>query len=337
MKKIELACAWNAKELTQNPDWIYVLSNQELSELNSALSHCRNLPFQEITKQDFPLEMLQRVLKEKFLQQLEMGIGTVLIKGINSSNFSEIEMGKILWGLGLYLGTAVSQSVKGEVLHEVKDDGYQLGHPKARGTNTNCKLWFHNDTCDVAVLMCVRTAESGGESQIVSSVAIHNEMLAHYPDLLAELYQPYYFKRHNVFTTQAEPFGKHPIIAFEQGYFICNILRPLIDRAQELNEVPKMTARQIKALDVFEELCHAKKFCHEFNLDPGDIWLQNSFVTLHSRKEFVDHDEVEKKRLLLRLWLSVSNSRPLPESLKVAYKNINAGAVRGGVQPEHVN
>ena len=38
-------------------------------------------------------------------------------------------------------------------------------------------------------------------------------------------------------------------------------------------------------------------------------------------------------RLLLRLWLAMPNSRPLPEGFEVLWGAIEAGAPRGGVRP----
>ena len=155
-------------------------------------------------------------------------------------------------------------------------------------------------------------------------------MVEHFRELLECLYQDYYFKRHNVNPMQPSPISIHPILMCEQGKFVCSMLRPLIDRAQQLSNIPKMTDRQIKALDELERLAESKKLCHEFMLEPGEIVFMNSFTTLHSRSEFEDFEETDKKRLLLRLWLSMPNSRALPESLRLNFHKIGAGEYRGG-------
>ena len=335
-KKIISPAAWNAKELSENPNWIYHLSDNELAELNTCLEKCRDIPTEDITRDTFPLHVLRKAIETQFSGQLEKGIGTLLIKGIDASQYSKHDLAKLLWGIGLYFGEAVSQSVAGERLHEVKDDGYDLQDPRARGTDTKAKLPFHSDPCDVAVLMGVYEAKSGGESQIVSSVAIHNAMLANYPTLLAHLYEPYYSMPLKVFSTQPRLYHK-PIFAVEQGNFICNILRRVIDSAQALPDVPKMTAEQIESLDVFETLAESKALCHTFTLEPGDIWFSNGFVTLHSRTSFADYEDTDKKRLLFRLWLSTQNSRPLPESFRGVYHNIGAGEIRGGILPRELS
>ena len=67
-------------------------------------------------------------------------------------------------------------------------------------------------------------------------------------------------------------------------------------------------------------------------LEPGDVQIINSHVTLHSRTEFVDHEEQAKKRLLFRLWLAPPDSARLPESWRDLYRSIEPGTVRGGIR-----
>ena len=51
---------------------------------------------------------------------------------------------------------------------------------------------------------------------------------------------------------------------------------------------------------------------------------------MHARTEFEDHPEIERKRHLLRMWLSIPNSRPLSPLMKDAFRETAAGAIRGG-------
>ena len=66
---------------------------------------------------------------------------------------------------------------------------------------------------------------------------------------------------------------------------------------------------------------------------PGDILLLNNWVTLHRRTAFKDYEEREKKRHLLRVWLSVPNSRPIDPLFQDNYGATEAGALRGGMRP----
>ena len=55
----------------------------------------------------------------------------------------------------------------------------------------------------------------------------------------------------------------------------------------------------------------------------GDVQLLNNHVIVHSRTDFVDHDDVRLKRHLLRLWINLPNGRPLAPDFADRY---NAGS-----------
>jgi len=65
-------------------------------------------------------------------------------------------------------------------------------------------------------------------------------------------------------------------------------------------------------------------------LEPGDIQLLHNHQILHARTAYTDFEEPEKKRHLLRLWLSPPNGRPLPEAFAERYGNVTPG-IRGGI------
>ncbi|MER5682979.1 hypothetical protein [Streptomyces sp. NPDC002205] len=48
------------------------------------------------------------------------------------------------------------------------------------------------------------------------------------------------------------------------------------------------------------------------NLRAGDMQFLNNHATLHSRIEYVDHPEPERRRDLVRLWLSTDRDRHAP-------------------------
>jgi hypothetical protein len=67
-------------------------------------------------------------------------------------------------------------------------------------------------------------------------------------------------------------------------------------------------------------------------LEPGDLQLLNSHVTYHARAAYEDAGGPARDRLLLRLWLAVPDSRPLPHGFEVLWGDTAPGAVRGGIQ-----
>jgi hypothetical protein len=55
-------------------------------------------------------------------------------------------------------------------------------------------------------------------------------------------------------------------------------------------------------------------------------------VTVHSRTNFEDYDESDRKRHLLRLWLAIPASQELPAEWAEYFGDVRAGAVRGGLR-----
>ena len=55
----------------------------------------------------------------------------------------------------------------------------------------------------------------------------------------------------------------------------------------------------------------------EFTLRPGELLIANNYDLLHGRPAYQDHlGAPEKRRHMLRLWLSLPNGRPLPPHFK---------------------
>jgi hypothetical protein len=148
-------------------------------------------------------------------------------------------------------------------------------------------------------------------------------MLAQRPDLAAALCGDLYRSRSGELNPGEQPWIKHPIFCFTQGYFSATGLGAAIDKAQKLPGVPPFTQTQQEAIALYRMTVEACAIDMDFQ--PGDIQLLNNFVTLHTRREFEDWPEPQRKRHLLRLWLSDPSSRPL---LKV----VREGRTGRGVQ-----
>lgn len=321
MQKYESPAAWRNNELAQRPDWQHRLTPEEIAEIDRALQ-----------EDDFGLPLFGERLRA-VQNSLENGCGSFFLRGWPVERYSLEDNTRVYRGISQHLGTPISQSAQGEEVFAVRDAGFKAGDARARGPNTSKGLHFHCDRCDVIGFMCINQAKSGGENYLVSSVTVHNEILKRRPDLLEELYQTWYYKTHNVDVANDEPWCRQPIFAVEDGHFVGYVLRVLIDRAYELPELPDMTPRQKEALDFLDAVCAEPELCYKFRQQPGDMLFVNNFVNFHSRTEFEDHQEPEKKRLLLRIWLSVPNSRPLPPEFAGSFGQTGAGEIRGGIHP----
>ena len=314
--------SWKGKEISGQPDWQIDLTENHIKEINELISG-NGQKNSSITQ-----------LFADARETLENGPGVVLIRNCPVHDLNEGEAKKLFSILASLIGTLVSQSSEGELIFSVRDSGYKEDDPRSRGPNTRKKLSFHSDRCDVIGFLCLKQAMSGGENQIVSSIAIHNHLVENEPGLIKYLYEPFYYRRHNVDTGNELPYCRQPIFSVTEGKFACNLLRVLIDRAYAMPELPDMSKEQKRALDAIEETASLTEMHFNFRQRPGDILFLNNWTTLHRRSEFIDFPEPEKKRHILRAWISPPNNRPIDPLFEDNYGDHRAGKVRGGMRPK---
>ena len=329
---VETAAVWRGRELFDRPDWQWTLTSDDAAELQAAHAATASLPLEHITRQRFELPGLSARL-DGLQHSLEHGSGVTMVRGLPVDSYSAQDAMRIFYGIAQHLGTPVSQTPAGDRVFHVRDEGFHEKDARARGPNTRKKLSFHTDRCDVIAFCCLKQAKSGGENCVVSSAALYNEVLARRPDLLVELLQPFYYQRHNVDTGNDLAYCRQPVFSFRDGHFAASFLRVLIERAYRSPDIPDMRAEQREALDYLEALADDPALHVSFRQEPGDMLFLNNWVTFHRRAEFEDYVAVEQKRHLLRIWLSVPNSRPLDPCFLDNYGAVEAGAVRGGMRP----
>ena len=331
---IEHPGLWRGEALWRRDDWEVRLSDDDVDQLKSAVDGCSDRDAESIRKEDFQLRALADRLS-KVQRQLEEGSGFAFVRGLPMERFDEDRLRRLFWGIAIHLGTPVSQSAAGERIFSVADAGYSADDARSRGPNTSRKLSFHTDRCDVIGFCCHRQARSGGENYIVSSMALYNEILERRSDLLAVLREPFYYLRHTVDDGNDQPWCRQPVFSFCEGYFAANLLRVLIDRAHAHPDLPDLTPEQIEALDLVESLASDPALHATFRQEPGDMVFLNNWVTLHKRSAFEDWPEPERRRHILRIWLSMPNSRPLDPMFAGNYGSVKAGAIRGGMKPKN--
>ena len=273
---------------------------------------------------------------EQILDEVEHGCGVFLVRGLPIQGLTIQEIKEFYFQLGLKLGTPVFQDPHGIRIVDIRstEANYQnalhyqlkLDGKNTRPYETNAAFRFHTDPCDVAGLLCIHNAIQGGENRIVSSVAIHNAIAEKDKDLLSALYECFYYVKP---PQSNKPFGYHqiPIFSLYQGYFKSHVVPELIRAAQTYSEVPRLNKLQIRALEYLEQLANDSSFYYELTLSPGDLLLVNNHVVYHARNSYQDG---AIQRHLLRLWLAVSNSRPLDPIHQTWFGDTNPGAIRGG-------
>ena len=265
--------------------------------------------------------------------ELEDGSGVVRLRRLPIENCDQATAERIFWTLTRRLGTPVSQSAEGQRLFHVRDAGYRPGDPRFRGPMSRKRLSFHTDRCDVIAFLCIHPAMQGGDTFVVSSIALRDELARCDPAALETLSRPFPYLRHTVDRGNPKPYCELPVFSEYQGYFAAHLLRVLIDRADRSDNAPSLTDEQRQALDKLEALAEDPELHASFRLDPGDMLLVNNWTTFHRRSEFVDSEDSERKRHLLRIWISASGSRPIDPRFADHFGATAAGALRGGMRP----
>jgi len=306
------ASAWRGAALADDPSWLHVLEPAEIADLAVALADITRLdiPTIAITRHDAPLPVLAPRLARR-LEEVRSGRGFFVLRGLPADRFSEAEREAIFWLIGTHLGTPVSQNSHGDLLGHVFDQGRAYGSANTRGYQTSARLDFHTDRCDLVGLLCQRRARDGGLSSVVSTMAVHDEILRTRPDLLAILYRGFHYAEReaadNPSGVSARPI---PVFSRSDGFVSCRFIRNPIETAAQRRGVA-LTATEQAALDLMSTLSARPDMRLDMMLEPGDMQFCNNYVTSHSRTDFTDWPDPLRQRLMVRLWLSFDQRRPL--------------------------
>lgn len=324
--------AWLGPDLAQDERrWLYRLSATDIAELESAaqqwLASGRDLT--AISAADFPLPGFSAHLKA-LQHKLVHGNGIEVLRGLPVATYTPEFAAAVFCGLGAHLGSARSQNAAGHILGHVRDLGASSADPNTRIYQTAERQTFHTDSADVVGLLCIREAKEGGRSLLVSAETIYNRMRALWPDLLAKLFDPIATDRRGEVPPGAKPWMEIPPLSWHAGQLTVFYQRQYIDSAQRFEGAMRLTPAHVEALNMFDALANDPALHFSMQLQSGDMQFVYNHSQLHDRTGFTDWPEPEKKRHLLRLWLSVPGDRALPECFKERYGSIEIGK-RGGI------
>ncbi len=335
MSNASQARAWLARDVEQDLSWTIRMTAEESAGFDAALAHAEALakPLLAMTRADFPLPPASRAVLDRAIATTQGRWGMCLVKGFAVDRWTEAQTRLAYWGMGLHMGVGRTQNRASEIINDVRDTGADYKVKGGRGYNTNAGLDFHQDSCDVVALLCRRTAKSGGTSKVISSIALRDEVARLRPDLVPVLQQDWYHSYQGTQDPVQPPYYRCPIVGDDPDWFCARTNRKNTDAAQrDFDEVPRLSPAQREVLDLLDTLMPSDKLCYSMELEQGDLQLLNNYVTLHSRTPFEDFDTPDRKRHLLRLWLAVPSSQPLPAAWEEYYGDRRAGSVRGGVR-----
>jgi len=305
---------WKGSDFSSPSDYRYQLSDETLAELDSAVRRIRSSgrSIFSLTERDFPLPSFETDA-EALRQRLRFGSGFVLVKGLAPDRYPDDEACMIYWGLGAHLGRPIPQKVVGGLLYSVRDEGYNLerdfGAAGVRTSKTTAGFHFHTDspsllaghTPDIVCLLALQTAKSGGESALLSGNTAHNIQLEERPECLDRLYTPYHVDRRAELPPGEPPTLPVPVFAYD-GQLQVRYLRLYITKGHEVARSP-LTKADTDPLDYLDEVLRRPDLPVTFGMERGDMQFVNNVFILHSRTEFQDHPEPERKRHYVRLWL----------------------------------
>ena len=305
--------AWKGPALT-NADWLTQVTPANIADMEAALAavRARGLPMEAVTKADFPLPSLQVRLVE-LAREIEQGRGFALMRGLPVDRWGVEDATAIYWGISTHLGTPTSQSRRGNRMVAVKDAGLSAAELNVRGPQTNARLYYHSDFADIVGLLCIHPARSGGVSRICSSMAIYNALLAAgRRDLVDALYDGYPFDRKGEEGPGIPPVSEAPVpmLSWHKDVLSFRYVPGWSETATKRTGRP-WTSLQNAAIDEVNRLSNLSEFYLDMDFQVGDVQYLNNYSVLHSRTDFVDFPEPERKRFLQRIWLRAELGRAL--------------------------
>ncbi|KAK2053334.1 TfdA family taurine catabolism dioxygenase TauD [Colletotrichum caudatum] len=328
---------WNGATLASEYDWTYILTPDQLDELDAALAHFKSLglPLGYISQETFPLPKLHAELR-KLSYELHDGHGFFVIRGLRVDEHTREENIIIYAGLSSHIAPQRGRQDRqydgkpaDVVLTHIKDlslteEKGQIGSP----AYTADKQVFHTDAGDIVSLFALSTAAEGGKSKLASIARVYNEIASTRPDLIRTLTEDWHFE---VFGTPQKCFTSRPLVHYQPAtgktperlavqyarrYFVGYGALPRSD------EIPPITEAQAEALDALHFL--GDKFAVNLDFQKGDIQYANNMGIFHARDGFTDTPE--QQRHLLRQWLrDPEYAWETPEPLKERWAQLYEG------------
>jgi len=325
------SAAWRAEDLERDRGWVFTLADRDRRQLaaaaRAAYDPARDLL--DYRREEFDLgDGLATIAAAA--REARSGRGLALLRGLPREDLGEGEFRLLSWAIGLQLGVARPQGKATHYLSDVRAAGMDYRSAGGRGYNSNARLDFHADTCDLVTLACYNKARAGGQSMATSSVTAWETLAAERPDLAEVARRPFHFSRNREQAPDEAPFYAQPLFDFADGRLFCKWNRNRVRTAQELAGVPPLTAAQRETADLLDEILRRPGLMFVMWLEPGDMQFMNNHVALHSRTAFEDFEAPRRRRLLHRLWLAPPDSVRLPESWRVYFRAVEPGTVRGG-------
>ncbi|KAF2489816.1 taurine catabolism dioxygenase TauD, TfdA family protein [Lophium mytilinum] len=300
---VEYAMRWTPEELRPS-QYIYNLSDEDVTEIDRALEHFKGLGFtkDDISRETFPLPQLQLTL-DRVAQGVHGGRGIALLRGLDPRKYSFADNIILYTGVASYIGEKRGiQGHAGHILVHIKDVGDTVAPKSMRqAPYTNKAQPFHTDLGDVIAMYAIDVAATGGRSNVASAAQVYNDIATTRPDLIHVLADKNWaFDKHE----EDGSFYEHPILCHDaeaERVSFCFSRRQLTGSglAPRPKTLPPLTDAQAEALDAVHFT--ANKHVLSIELQRGDMTFVNNLGIFHAREAFTD--DVDKSRHLVRMWI----------------------------------
>jgi alpha-ketoglutarate-dependent taurine dioxygenase len=298
--------AWRRETLSPR-DWLVAMSPRCLEELDAAVAELRRnpLPTLLLSPDHFALSACAELMGHVGAR-LRDGIGLAVVSRIPVERYEAEENRALCWLLSQLLERPVAQAWNGAMLYDVRDTGRALEYGVRRSI-TNLDLTFHTDGPWLDVpphfvgLYCINPAQEGGVSRFVSLCTVHNELRRRHPRLLSRLYRPFPWDRQAEHAPGDAKTGAQPVFQYDGRAFVGRFNERLIETGAELTGTP-LDAESRDSLAAMRASVDSPDLWVEFTIERGQIQYLNNRVFAHSRTDFQDAPEPERKRHLIRVW-----------------------------------
>ena len=304
---------WVGQDLEQDQSWIVELGDDDRNSLHALARKVRKIIGDDpnrllsLSRSEFDFGSFAPRI-DSIRSELKDGLGVVLLRGLSMDQIDPVDAAIIYWAIGQQLGVACSNNPEGDVFGHVTDTGKSHKDANTRGYQTREEMSFHADQCSIVGLLCVRTPREGGISKISSSVALYNEMLRRSPQSVELMQQPFCWTKHGEMDEGELGYYESPVFNFLDGMLCTSFSATHIRKGHDIPGVAPLTAAQNDAIELAKAILEEQHY--GMRLQRGDIQLLNNSTVLHTRTEYLDWPEPDRKRLLWRLWLVDPAIRP---------------------------
>jgi hypothetical protein len=304
--------AWRSSDLAHRTSTLFHdIGDEARAQVLAALPHIRVNGFglATIEQEDMRLPALARAVPA-LRKQLDHDVGFVVLRGLPLDDLSFDEGQMLTWCVSNYLGKVIRQNYSALRVELLKDQRRDDGDPY-RISQTNRFFAFHSDNGvleprppNYIGLTCIRPAKQGGESVLVSSATLHDELLARNPEWARLLYGEFLADKPRLQTragAEDKPV-RYPIFERAGSEFSMRYNRVFLEQgaAKAGSALPP---EAVAAFDELDRLMQQEELLFRYTLQRGEMLVANNLLTLHSRTAYLDHDEPGLERQLLRSWM----------------------------------